>query len=126
MISLKQHTPKLGDLSTILGCVDIGVYCLDIQNQELATRIYNTLISSGYIEKSLGSSDIFMDWNDSLIHNKQKIFTVAPRTKYFRVRVLKSEGEFNSNIYFPIYEDSFFEYWNFKFVMVEKSRYICK
>jgi len=127
MFITKQHTPKLGDLGTYTGSDNTGLYCLDIQNQELALRIYNTLISSGYIEQSL-FNDTFMDWNNPLINNSHKVFTVAPGTKKFRVRALISKDvvtKFN-NLYFPLYDDSFFNNWDFKFVMVEKSRYICK
>jgi len=127
MLITKQHTPQLGDLGTYIGSDNTGLYCLDIQNQELALRIYDTLINSGYIEQSI-YHDVFMDWDDSSIHNKHKAFTVAPRTKKFRVRALTSKDvvtKFN-NLYFPLYDDSFFNNWDFKFVMVEKSRYICK
>ena len=127
MFITKQYTPQLGDLGTYIGSDNTGLYCLDIQNQELALRIYDTLISSGYIEQSL-YNDAFMDWNNPLIHNRQKVFTVAPGTKKFKVRVLISQElaiKFN-NLYFPLYDDSFFDNWDFKFVMVEKSRYICK
>ena len=124
MFNIKKYTPKLEEVSTLLDSEETGLYCLYIQNQELAIRIYDTLIGSGYIEKSL----VFIDWNKPSINKRHKVFTVAPTLKKFKVRAFTSKDSATklNHLYFPLYEDSFFKNWDFKFVMVEKSRYICK